>query len=203
MSEIKLVKVGELIPDDLNANNGTERGNWMLEKSIDKLGLGRSILLDRSGRIIAGNKTASKAGELGLEDVIIVETTGDKLVAVKRMDIDLDSPMGRELAIADNRVSEVNLDWNLEALLELDAEADVEMKDWFKPHELEALLESLQDDEEPLDLTSAAEPDFDPDRIPLAIVLDWSEKQRWDAAKADAGYKRDKDFLLSLIDDHG
>jgi hypothetical protein len=37
-----------------------------------------------------------------LEDVIVVETTGNQIVAVKRTDIDLDSKKGREMALADN-----------------------------------------------------------------------------------------------------
>jgi len=47
---------------------------------------------------LAGNKTIENANAIGLEDIIIVETTGNQIVAVKRLDIDLDSKMGRELA---------------------------------------------------------------------------------------------------------
>jgi hypothetical protein len=86
----------------------------MIRRSLEKLGAGRSILLDSKGRIIAGNKTAEAAGDIGLDDVLIVRTRGDKLVAVLREDLDLDDPAGqaRELAYADNRAGQVSLDWN-------------------------------------------------------------------------------------------
>lgn len=109
MAEIKSIK--DLIPDDANPNGGTERGGFVLETSIRRLGAGRSILSDKNGKVIAGNKTLEKAIELGLE-VEIVHTDGKKLVVVVRDDLDLDQDSkARELSIADNRASEVSLDW--------------------------------------------------------------------------------------------
>ena len=128
-------KIGDLIPDDRNVNQGTERGNFMLTQSLQKLGAGRSVLLDKNGRLIAGNKTAAKFGEVGLEDVIIIRTDGKQLVAVQRTDIDLDSPEGREMALADNRAGEVNLSWHTEALAEL-AEDGLDLAPWFTAHEI-------------------------------------------------------------------
>ena len=128
-------KVSDLIPDDRNANQGTERGNFMLTQSLEKFGAGRSILLDKHGRVIAGNKTHAKFGELGLEDVIVVQTDGKQLVAVQRTDIELDSPAGRELALADNRVGEVNLSWDTETLAELGE--DIDLTPWFTADEIE------------------------------------------------------------------
>ena len=112
MSKIVETTIDKLRPDDQNFNKGTEYGEHLMEKSLRKFGLGRSILLDRNNRIIAGNKTAGKAVELGFEDVLVVETDGSTLVAVKRNDIDLDSAEGRELALADNATSEANLEWD-------------------------------------------------------------------------------------------
>lgn len=129
-------KIGDLTPDDRNANQGTERGDWMLTQSLQKLGAGRSVLLDKNGRLIAGNKTAAKFGEMGLEDVIIVQTNGQQLVAVQRTDLDIDSPEGREMALADNRVGEVNLSWDAGVLAELGQEVD--LGQWFTTDELAA-----------------------------------------------------------------
>ena len=124
----KKVKISELVPDDKNYNKGTEFGDSLLDKSLRNYGAGRSILLDKNNRIIAGNKTAQKAGEIGLEDVQIIESDGTKLIAVKRTDIDLDSEAGRELALADNAVSKVNLEWD-EENLKLDFELK-ELEEW-------------------------------------------------------------------------
>ena len=147
---IHTAKLSDLTPDDLNANKGTERGDYQLTQSLEKYGAGRSILIDKQGRIIAGNKTAAKFGELGLEDVVVVQTNGKQLVAVQRTDIDLDTPEGRELAIADNRTSELNLDWDSDALDEM-ASQGVDLDRFWRPDELDELLNGLDDgaDEEP------------------------------------------------------
>jgi len=110
------MKLSELTPDDRNYNKGTAAGKSMIEKSLKKNGAGRSILLDKNNRIIAGNKTVENAISAGLENVLIVETTGDQIVAVKRTDIDLDTKKGREMALADNATAVANIDWDTEAL---------------------------------------------------------------------------------------
>ncbi len=122
---MKKVKLSELTPDNINANKGTQRGAGMLEKSLREYGAGRSVLVDKAGRIIAGNKTIEAAGAIGLEDAIVVETDGTQVIVVKRTDLDLDSPQGRGLAIADNRVAEVGLEWDMEALEKIGEELDL------------------------------------------------------------------------------
>jgi hypothetical protein len=89
----------------------------MLRASIERNGAGRSVVADRNGRLIAGNKTAEAARDAGLP-VRVVQTDGSELIIVQRTDLDLLDPRGkaRELAFADNRVGEVNLDWAPEAL---------------------------------------------------------------------------------------
>jgi len=128
------VPLVEITPDARNANRGTERGRYMLEKSLEKLGAGRSILLDKHGNIIAGNKTAEVAAAIGLEDVVIVKTDGRQLVAVQRTDLDLDSIEGREMAYADNRVGQVDLDFNPEQIA-LDLESGLELGDFWQDWE--------------------------------------------------------------------
>ena len=115
---MQTVKIDELIPDAKNANKGTDRGRKALLDSLKRYGGGRSVLLDKDGRIIAGNKTVAAAAGLGIEDVIIVQTDGKQIVAVQRTDLDIDSPEGRGLAIADNRVGELDLSWDVEQLME-------------------------------------------------------------------------------------
>lgn len=136
----KVCQVTDLQFDNLNANKGTSRGRGLLESSMQRLGAGRSILLDKNNKIIAGNKTAETAGETGLNEVIVVETTGEQLVAVKRMDLDLDkTPKARELAVMDNRVSEIDLDWDFPKLKEMQAGGIDLKKCGFNDDELMAL----------------------------------------------------------------
>jgi DNA methylase len=120
------MKLSDFAQDPKNANAGTDRGRALVEHSLRTYGAGRSILVDKDGVIVAGNKTAAAAAAIGLDDAIVVETTGDRLVVVKRTDLDLDSdPAARELALADNRAGELGLAWDTEVLAELGAELDL------------------------------------------------------------------------------
>jgi hypothetical protein len=110
MANVSETNIDTLKQDDKNFNKGTKRGEQMMRKSIGELGLGRSVLLDKNNNIIAGNKTQDMAKQLGCKDVIVVETDGSKLVAVKRTDIDLHSKKGREMALADNKTAQENID---------------------------------------------------------------------------------------------
>ena len=70
------------------------------------------------------------AGQIGLDDVQIVETDGTKIIAVKRTDIDLDSKQGREMALADNATAAVDLEWDADAIADVSAEFDIDVSGW-------------------------------------------------------------------------
>lgn len=105
-------KIHDLKFDSKNFNKHTEFGMGLLEKSLKQFGAGRSILIDKDNNIIAGNGIVEAAGQAGLENVKIVETTGDEIVAVKRTDVSLDSRQGREMALADNATAAADLEWD-------------------------------------------------------------------------------------------
>lgn len=130
MAEVKEAKLKDLIRDDKNFNKGTERGQQLIEKSLRQFGAGRSVLIDKNNRIIAGNKTQENANAAGIDDVIIVETDGTKLVAVKRTDIDLDSAKGREMALADNATVKVDLQWDTEVLQDVAENFGIDTEEW-------------------------------------------------------------------------
>ena len=122
--EDKVIDIEELAQDAHNFNKGNEQGQQLMERSFKELGAGRSILLDRNGNIIAGNKSQQAAIAAGIKKVRVIETTGDELVAVKRTDVDIDSAEGRKMAYLDNLTTQVNLTWD-ETELEA-VQADVE-----------------------------------------------------------------------------
>lgn len=126
----KKTTIKDLIHDDKNFNKGTEFGGSLIEKSLRKFGAGRSILIDKNNRIIAGNKTIENAAAIGLEDLQIVESDGTRIIAVKRMDIDLDSKAGRELALADNATAKANIDWEVETTFEVANEYEFDAGEW-------------------------------------------------------------------------
>lgn len=131
MAKITESTIEKLLPDELNANAGTQYGQHLIEQSLEKFGAGRSILIDKNNRIIAGNKTIENAESAGFEKVIIVETTGKEIVAVKRSDIDLHSARGREMAIADNASAKANIAFDDEVLDKITADfPEVKIDDW-------------------------------------------------------------------------
>ena len=77
----------DLQPDPLNANRGTDRGREALRRSLHTYGAGRSIVIDKRGRILGGHKTVEQAKHLGLP-ITVVPTTGQELVVVQRVDLD-------------------------------------------------------------------------------------------------------------------
>ncbi len=128
--------------DQHNANKGTKRGRALLKESLTELGGGRSILLDKEGNVIAGNKTFEGAQDAGMK-IRIVKAERGELIAVQRDDLALDDPLGeaRRLAYLDNRVAEVDLNWDAEQIAE-DAAAGLDFDGaGFLEGELRELLE--------------------------------------------------------------
>lgn len=138
-------KIADLSPDPRNANKGTDRGLDMLKTSLREYGAGRSLLLDKHGVVIAGNKTLEAAASVGIERVRVVETDGTEIIAVKRIDLDLsEDARAKALAVADNRVAEIGLSWDAEVLDELSA-SHVELSHLFTNEELALIVLDAQD----------------------------------------------------------
>jgi DNA modification methylase len=142
-------RLSDLILDDKNANRGTKRGRALLNKSLKELGAGRSILIDKNRRVIAGNKTLEAAKAGGLKKLIEIDTDGDTIVAVRRIDLDLKKDKkAKELAIVDNRSGELNLEWDDSVLTELAKEFDLGALG-FSDRELKGLGLEIADPETP------------------------------------------------------
>ena len=135
MAKVIETNIESLVPDNKNFNKGTQFGDHLMDESLRKFGLGRSILIDKNNRIIAGNKTAEKAADIGFTDVVVVEVDGNQLVAVKRKDIDLDSAKGRELALADNATGKANLCFDTDLIMQEAEKFDFDPEDWGVPME--------------------------------------------------------------------
>jgi site-specific DNA-methyltransferase (adenine-specific) len=132
-----------------------------MERSLKELGAGRSILIDKNGTIIAGNKTQEAAIKAGITKVRVIETTGDEIVAVKRTDVDINDAKGRELAYVDNLATQVNLSWDEDQLKEI--ASDVE---GFDPNDWGVELDIGGTDEE----ETAEEDDFDEKKDPIQTI---------------------------------
>ena len=136
-------KLTEYTPDPRNANKGTERGQYMVDTSIEQVGAGRSLVSTANGVIAAGNKTLQALADAGIVDVIEVETDGKTAVVVKRTDWDsIEHEQARKYAYFDNRASEVGLEWDAAQVI-ADLNAGLDLSDMFSEDELDALLDEL------------------------------------------------------------
>jgi len=124
------MNINELNFDNHNANKHTQKGLRLLEKSLSKLGAGRSILIDKDNNIIAGNGVVEVAGQIGLDKIKVIETDGTELIAVKRKDVSINSKKGRELAIADNQTAKTSIDFDMDVLNEISDEFALDLGDW-------------------------------------------------------------------------
>jgi len=150
---VRIVPIAHLVLDEKNANKGTKRGRELLGKSLQKYGAARSVVVDRNNRVIAGNKTVEAARAAGMKSISVVESDGSSLVAVQRGDLDLKRDQkARDLAVADNRVGEIDLEWNPEVLASL----DVDLTQFWNDGELNSLLKGFRSNK-----LSAPEPKLD------------------------------------------
>lgn len=158
--KVRRRKLSDYRPDPSNANAGSERGQFMIESSIEKVGVGRSLVADANDIFVAGNKTSEALASAGIEDVIEIETDGHEIIVHKRRNFDLqdDDPNNpaRLYAYYDNRASEVSMSWSAEQIL-ADMQGGVDLDQFFRADELEELLASVR----PSDPVADAEPQID------------------------------------------
>lgn len=115
MSEIKFD------PNNYRVHN--DRNKKVIRKSLEDLGAGRSILVDKDNVLIAGNGVYEQAKDMGIP-IRVIETDGKELVVVKRNDLTSDDEKRKLLALADNHASDLS-----------DFDIDLVMND-FSPEEL-------------------------------------------------------------------
>jgi hypothetical protein len=136
-----MAHISDTKPDKRNARRHTPRNLAQIETSIQRDGFGRSILLANDGTIIAGNATTDAAGSAGLEDMLIVDSDGSKIIAVRRTDVEPGSERFINLALSDNRAAEL-ADWDSEMLRQL-ADDGADLSQFWFDDELDALLAEL------------------------------------------------------------
>lgn len=189
--------IEDLIPDDKNANLHTEDGLRIIGKSIDNLGLGRSILIDKNNKIIAGNGVTKTAKDLDYNKVKIIETDGTELIAVKRTDVDLNSKKGRELAIVDNHsaVQSINLDRQI--LIDLQKEYKLD----YDTYEIDtsSVFADIHD-------YSEKELDYEGIKFPITISVKKEQSEKWREVKEKIGINKDEKahiYLIQLCEEAG
>jgi hypothetical protein len=125
-----------------NTNRHRPRGMGLLDNVISKEGWQGAITVAANNETFSGSARLEVAQERFGEDSepIVFDIDGTRPVILRRIDIPTaDDPKAIRLGIADNRVAEVNLDYDSEVLAELVQEVD--LSDLFFENELETLLE--------------------------------------------------------------
>ena len=111
-----MTSIKDLKSDHKNARKRTDRSATLIEESLKRYGAARSIVIDEDNRVLAGNGTIEGAKAAGLENVRVIETDGDEIIAVKRKGLSEDEKVG--LALADNRTADLS-EWDAEMLHQL------------------------------------------------------------------------------------
>ena len=150
----------DLIQDEHNYRKHSEENKRRIRKSIDEAGIGRSVVVDADGVLIAGNGVASVID--GDTPVRVIETDGTELVVVKRTDLHEGDERRKKLALADNATSD-EVEWDMEAI-EADGWEQDELQDWGVP--------SWEDDNAGVDIDSLFEPSNTSKEKPLSIMVE-------------------------------
>ena len=132
--------IGDLKGDPKNARKRTAQSKALIQESLKSFGAARSIVIDESNTILAGNGTVEAAAAQGISRVRVIETDGDEIIAVKRSGLSESEKIG--LALADNRTADL-AEWDAQMLQTLASEHDI--APWFSEDDINELL--AKDDE--------------------------------------------------------
>lgn len=111
-----MAKKNEIKFDPDNFRKHSDKNKGIIRKSLEDLGAGRSVLLDKEDYLIAGNGVYEQAKELGLK-VRIIESDGTELIAIKRTDLSQKDEKRKLLALVDNHASDTS-EFDVEIVLE-------------------------------------------------------------------------------------
>lgn len=123
-NEITEATIDDLHFLDDNPVNHPKQNQNIVKDSVEEFGIIRSITIDEDNTILAGNNTTKQAIESGREKVIIIDTDGDPIIAVRRKG--LTEEQKYRYAILDNKSSRTNM-WSKEALIAIEAQRGVNL----------------------------------------------------------------------------
>lgn len=110
----------DLKQDKRNYRKHNKKNLDLIKKSVNEVGLGRSVVIDNENEIICGNGLVSTLDKN--TPVKVIETDGTELVVVKRTDLKTNDEKRKQLAVMDNSTSDTStFDFEL-----LQADFDIE-----------------------------------------------------------------------------
>ena len=175
--------INNLKADHKNARKRTNRSAELIKESLQRYGAARSIVIDEDNRILAGNGTVEGAKAAGIQNVRIIESEGDEIIAIRRKGLTEDEKVG--LALADNRTADLS-DWDREMLHRLSQDHDLEP--WFNADDLSGLAEpetfedfdqALEDSEDETDGSAPSPGTKLSDRFGIAPFTILNAREGW------------------------
>jgi len=133
-----MAKLSDFKPQEKNANKHNEYGLTLLERSIQENGWMGAITTAADGETFAGSARLEKLAELMPDkEPIVIETDGATPVIIKRTDIpNAKDKRAVRAGIADNRVQEVDLEWDTDIMGDMIAEDETIFDGLFNDEEL-------------------------------------------------------------------
>lgn len=129
----------EFRPLQVNPNKHTPRGMKLLEDAIRRDGYVAPMTAAADGTIIDGNARLETVATAMPSDPIVIEHDGRRPIIAIRTDIpDADDPRAKRIAIAANRIAEVDLEWDKDVFQ--DCLAEIDMSGLFSEKELAELV---------------------------------------------------------------
>jgi len=122
-----------------NPNKHTARGMGMLDKSISKYGYVTPMTATADGTIIDGNARLEQVGQTLPADPIVIHHDGTRPIIAVRDDIpNGETKAARAIAIAANRVGQIDLEWNPEEIASAQCDG-VAIEDFFTQEEIDKI----------------------------------------------------------------
>lgn len=128
--------ISDLRPDSRNARKHNARNIGLIEKALNEVGAARSIVIDETGTVLAGNGLLEAAAAAGIHRVQVVDGDGETIIAVRRSN--LTPEQKQRLALFDNRAAEL-AEWDTDVLAEM-VDAGDDLSGLWSDDELAALL---------------------------------------------------------------
>jgi hypothetical protein len=128
-------RLADLLADPSNRRAHNPRNLGMVVDALRAVGAARSIVIDETNTVLAGNGVTEAATAAGLTKLQVVDVDGETVVAVRRSG--LTPEQKRALAIYDNRTAEL-AEWDIQQLA-ADLQNGEDLTAFFLDGELAAL----------------------------------------------------------------
>ena len=168
-----MTSINDLKADHKNARKRTDRSAQLIEESLKRYGAARSIVIDEDNRILAGNGTIEGAKAAGINNVRIIETDGDEIIAVKRIGLTENQKVG--LALADNRSADLS-EWDQQMLHVLSEQHDIST--FFSAEDMNAITGDPVDELQPPQDFDEVDDDITTEHRCPSCGYEWSGKSR-------------------------